>query len=231
MRSRPGIALAELITALMLTGIVAGALFAMIRTQTRLVSNTIERTGQADALRVASLVISGETRALAPADIRAVGADSLAVRIFRGTGIVCASDSGVAHVRYRGLRQPDTDKDSVLIADTEEVRPLDGVTGSASSCASAGELDITVHTPGERLLPGTVLLVFESGAYYFSTRALRFRRGGEGRQPITDERLDDATTGFLMAGDVFRAHVALRVPSRQAADLETASVVFPALNR
>jgi len=227
---RRGFILPEVMTALVLTGIVAGALFAMVRTQVRLVSAGIERTSRADALRVASLVIGAETRAAAPADIHGIGPDSLAVRIFRGTGIVCAHENDVTHMRYRGFRQPDPVKDSVLIADTDEVISVSGY-GSMGRPCGTGEVSLGLRLGGAPQRVGTVLLVFETGTYHFSTRALRFRRGNEGRQPITDEMLDDAHTGFTPSGSAFSARITLRAGQRAATPFERALVVFPSLNR
>lgn len=227
---RRGFVLPEVMTALVLTGIVAGALFAMIRTQVRLASAGIERTSRADALRVASLVIGAETRAVAPADIHGIGPDSLTVRIFRGTGIVCAHEDDVTHVRYRGFRQPDPAKDSVLVADTEEVVSVSGY-ATARPCHKTGEVSLALRLGGAPQRVGTVLLVFETGTYYFSTRALRFRRGDEGRQPITDEMLDDRHTGFTPAGSAFSARITMRAGQRAATPFERALIVFPSLNR
>lgn len=230
MIARRGFVLPEVITTLALSGILAVALYSMVRTQTRLASQVIQRTSRAEALRVASIVVAAETRAIAPADIHAVGPDSLAIRAFRGTAVVCSIADGIVHARYHGMRQPDPDKDSILVADTDELFALSSVAAGTARCATEPERDVALRLTGAAPRPGTVLLVFETGTYHFSTRALRFRRGAEGRQPITDESLDDAATGFYPVASAFHARVVLHSPGIPASATEQAVIVFPALN-
>ena len=50
------------------------------------------------------------------------------------------------------------------------------------------------------LVAGGAALVFESGTYYLSQRALRYRAGAEGRQPLTEEVMRDAGSTMLLVG-------------------------------
>jgi hypothetical protein len=63
-----------------------------------------------------------------------------------------------------------------------------------------------------------VVLIFESGTYYLRDRALRYRIGSEGRQPITDERF--ASGRGAVMHDAAASVLAVRVawPNGQAAD-------------
>jgi hypothetical protein len=77
-------------------------------------------------------------------------------------------------------------------------------------------------------------MIFESGTYYLSQRALRYRIGGEGRQPITEEFLRDGlSTLQLVHADSsnaarFRINITLK-PGLQytTGRSETLTVVLP----
>ena len=159
-----------------------------------------QRLAASDAARVAHVVLRAELLPLVPEnDIAGWSEDSLRIRAFRGAAIVCAHDPGRVVVRFRGMRNPDTSKDSLLILDAEGERAV----SLASSAAGSG----CAAQPGETLLrwngidapAGTVLLLFESGAYSPGSRALRYRRGRGGRQPLTDEVLASAAR-FVHSG-------------------------------
>ncbi|HIF20809.1 MAG TPA: hypothetical protein EYQ27_02630 [Gemmatimonadetes bacterium] len=49
-------------------------------------------------------------------------------------------------------------------------------------------------TPDE---PVVLARLFERGSYHISGKALRYRRGGAGRQPLTPEVLDTPPSGFV----------------------------------
>lgn len=171
------------------------------------------RTDALVALRVGRNVLRRELRQGVSGRDWEATPDSLAVRGFRVTALVCASDSASAEliVLQRGDRAPDPAKDSVLLVTGEgstAVRALVGV-GSASGCAGPG-------TPArwrlDRGAPtGTVLArAFERGSYSLSGAALRYRRGASGRQPLTPEVWSSSTHW-----DVSGAHLGVAVvPAR-----------------
>jgi hypothetical protein len=152
----------------------------------------VARTDALVALRVSRHVLRRELRNTMFGEDWIVGGDSLALRAFRGTAIVCGSEPpmGVL-VSFTGERAPDPAKDSVLLLGSDgaaEVRALTGVGAASASCAgpdSAGAATWQLDAPAP---PGAVLgRLFERGTYHLSGSALRYRRGASGRQPLTPE--------------------------------------------
>ena len=80
-------------------------------------SELAERADALIAQRVGRHVLRRELRHATAGRDWLTDADSLSLRAFRGTGIVCANDSVTAEliVAYRGDRGPDSTKDSVLL--------------------------------------------------------------------------------------------------------------------
>lgn len=132
-----------------------------------------------------------------------VGGDSVALRAFRGTAVVCAvSASGLELVvAYRGDRQPDPAKDSVEVTGADgsitAVRlSSNGPSSAPCPLASAGEV-VQAWTVESAVPSGALLVrVFESGSYHLAGSALRYRIGAGGRQPLTPEVWRDAATGL-----------------------------------
>jgi len=203
---RRGHSLPEVLIALTLTAAMSSALagaFSAARTVARRHSWIVR---SAEALRVSTVVLGDELRVLDPtADLRIVAPDSVALRAFRGGGVVCAADRGTAvFVRYRGLREPEPAKDSVLVVDSI------GAVRASALLESERAADTCTVRDGESLYrwsvsvpapAGTLLLLFESGSYHLSDRALRYRRGDGGRQPLTADLLDDRASMFLPVSD------------------------------
>lgn len=203
--ARRGFSLAELVAALALTGLLAALLCGLLLTQLRLARHVATRAQEADAVRTARTVLDGEARRMTAADVRSVSTDSLALRAFRGAAVPCGSDGTALLARYRGDRLPDPGKDSLLVitAGAATAVPLADARAAAGPC---------ILRPGEQLLAlraavpadAAVLLVFESGSYFLAARALRYRLGAEGRQPLTAEaflhpgtRFDGVNAGSL----------------------------------
>lgn len=200
MRGRPGFSLAELMTALFLGSIVAVILGGALVAQLRLARHVAHRATSADALRTAHAVLRGDVgRATAP-DLRALASDSIALRAFRGMGDICGAGHDRLLLRYRGDRLPDPRKDSVLIVSgsgAEHTRPVSDSRYTAVPCPlAAGDVGLQVTVPDARGLDQGVALLFESGMYYVSSRAVRYRTGVEGRQPLTAELFVQAGSGF-----------------------------------
>jgi hypothetical protein len=196
---RPGATLAELTAALTLAALVGTLICGMLLSQLRLARNVAERASSADAIRVTLAVLDGELRRATAGDVRAVAADSIAVRSFRGTALVCGVETDALTVRYRGDRLPDARKDSVLLvsAGSEQVHAITDVRPvTAGDClAGQGEVVLRLRLTGSVPNPA-IALVFESGNYYLTARALRYRLGAEGRQPITPELFVHPATRF-----------------------------------
>lgn len=210
---RPGYSLMELIVALSIFAVVTALLYGALAAQVRLARATTQRAAAGDAVRTASHVLAGEARRMSSADVRAADADSVALRSFRGSAIVCAATApGKFNVRYRGDRAPDANKDSVLVI-SATAPPLT----AALEVAGIAQSDSCVPLHGEAVMSWTVMpatdsaaimLVFESGTYYISSRALRYRRGAEGRQPLTAELLAQPPSGLTAGADALIATLA-----------------------
>jgi hypothetical protein len=227
MTVRPGYSTIELLLALMLGALVSSAALALLHGQSRLAHSTSDSAEAAETLRTATQVLTAETRWLTRAlDVRAVAPDSLSLRALRGSGVVCAIDSAYgAIVRYRGLRDPDPSKDSVLIergANTELSALILGVVTAGAVCDSVPAIKLAVNQP---LAVGDLLIVFESGNYYLSGGALRYRLGAGGRQPVTAALLDDARSAFNSASSAWSVQLGLQAQRGRGA--ETARVRLP----
>ena len=212
MTRRAGYSAIELLIALLLGGLVSSAAIALLHGQSRLAHSMSDSADAAEALRTATQVLTAETRWLTPAlDVRAIAPDSLSLRALRGSGVVCALDPAYGGiVRYRGLRDPDPSKDSVLIergANTELSALVLGVVTAGSVCDSVPAIKLAVNQP---LVIGDVVIVFESGNYYLSGGALRYRLGAGGRQPVTAAVLDDARSAFNNAPGAWGAQLGLQ---------------------
>lgn len=213
-----GFTLIEALAALTLTALLATAVVATALAQLRLARAVALRAASADAVRTTSWVLSGEARRGHARDVRGWSTDSIALRAFRGRGIVCGSAGNRLVVRYTGDRLPDATKDSVLTAG-EELERAAAVLGAADvtgPCAArSGERLLRLDL--DRPLAGApLILVFESGSYHIAARAFRYRSGAEGRQPITAEvfrgrsgfvTVTDATIRYALDPDSMRTLV------------------------
>jgi hypothetical protein len=195
MKARAGSLLVELLCSSVLLGLLLTFCLAVLHSATTILNNVSERAATGETLRASRAIMSSELRALTNADIRAAARDSIAMRVFRGAGIVCAQSGGLAWLRYQGIRDPDDAKDSLLIPGEERALSFRSSSSRGSCSAQNSEQIVAVNTT-QALWPGAFLLLFESGAYYLSSNALRYRRAAEGRQPLTDDRLNDAQSGL-----------------------------------
>ena len=193
---RRGYSLVELLMALLLTALIGAVLLGLLLAQLALARVTAQRALTAEATRTTLQVIGGEVRRSHPVDMRALSADSLALRSFRGTGIVCAVSGSELRLRYRGDRLPDASKDSMLLLPSGRVTHFVDTGPAPHACnAQAGEAVVFIRVPG--FVPDdAAALVFESGAYFLSSRAFRYRLGAEGRQPLTAELFLHPQTRF-----------------------------------
>lgn len=198
---RRGHSLVEVVIALALTGLIGSALagaFSAAQAVARRHSWTVQIN---EAIRVGASILGDELRFLDPAeDLRVVTADSVSLRAFRGAGVACSpAGAGAVVVRYRGVREPEPAKDSVLVVDSiGNVRAVallasERVSEGCEPRGGASHYRWSVHAPSSA---GTLFLLFESGSYHLTDRALRYRRGDGGRQPLTAELLDDRGSAF-----------------------------------
>jgi type II secretory pathway component PulJ len=227
MRRRSGWILVEALVAVTLGAVVIGAAVTLLQLQGRIARNLGERSERNDAIRSALLTLHAELQYLAPAtDLRALARDSVAARIFRGVGVVCGRDRQNILLRYRGLRLPDPAKDSVLQIGVENITTINSVATDPGACAhTAREQVVSVNLNGE-VLEGSLWLFFESGAYHLSTNALRYRRGAESRQPVTNEVLNDRLSGFASIADSLTSGIAITLRDRRTNASANAHLIF-----
>lgn len=190
-----GHTLVELLVAMPLGALLLALLLGTIVAQSRLAHGITARLGNAETVRITTGVLRHELRWANSEDVRGSGPDSVSIRLLRGVGVTCgAAARARVVVEYEGIREPNPVKDSVIVVHDggQATFGLISSTSVTSPCtgASARELELSAAAPSG------ILLVYEVGTYYLSTRALRFRSGSEGRQPLTDESLQDAGTAF-----------------------------------
>lgn len=239
MTGRPGVSLVELAVAIVVFGLLAAALAGVVRSATSAARTHAARTLDAEAVRVPTTVLRRELRTLDPrADVAAVARDTLTVRAVRGGGVVCGREPDALTVRYRGVRAPDPDKDSVLLVDAlsgvEIAAALAGTVTDPDGCAPYDGETVYRWTTTATAPPGTVVLLFESGSYHLVDRAFRYRRGLGGRQPLTTERIDVDGSGFAWSpdgtaptGDAEDAYAALEITVRTHARAPIRSAPAP----
>lgn len=227
MTRRAGSSLVELIMTLMLIGMIGVMCALLMRTQSRLLRHNTESAAAAEAMRSARAVLHGELRDITRPDVHAVADDSIGLRVFRGWAIVCATLDTRASLRFRGLRSPDASKDSLLVVGEDRVMTFTQSARPALPCLLRDDEQHESIEATAALRPGSVVLIFESGAYHFSARALRYRRGAEGRQPITDELLDHKGSRFALDAGERGVRVRLRGRDRRLDDAHDLHVRFP----
>lgn len=202
-----GSGLVEGVLALALLTLLVQAGLGVLSRQRRAAATLVEWDEAVQAVAIGRWVLADELRAgVAGRDWSAPLSDSLGLRAFRGTALVCPSGpvAGRILVHYRGVRMPETEKDSVLL--------LDGA-GGWHAVALAGREAASERCPGApgpetewwalSELPastGPVARLFERGSYHLTGGALRYRRGMGGRQPLTAPVLGPSS-GLRPAGD------------------------------
>lgn len=197
-RVRSGSSLVEAVAVMTLSSMVMGVIAGICVAQLRLARVTAEEAASAEAVRTVTSVLSGEARRITPVDVRASSDDSLAIRSFRGAGLPCGATPGGVLVRYTGDRFPDPSKDSVLVtgAGPESSLVLIDSAPAPGTCPALMGETILEWRMGGTVPQAAMLLVFESGTYHLSSRALRYRLGAGGRQPLTIEALGHPHTRF-----------------------------------
>ncbi len=211
LRGSAGASLAEALVGLLLG---LGILHVGLTTLTEVRDAYASLTGRLDALtsgRIARTVLRQDlARGVVGVDWWG-DSDSLRLRAFRGTGVVCAAGRSANEVvvAYRGDRLPDPAKDSLEVTTGEGVvHPLDlsGSPAAAVTCPGTDSAEVALRlTAAWAIPPGALFVrVFESGSYHLTGSALRYRVGSGGRQPLTPEVWVDGGTGFLHSDSTLR---------------------------
>jgi hypothetical protein len=200
--SRSGSLLIETLLALTLGIVVLGTFIGAVVSTMRW-SRTL--SGRSEALEVVRTVWGVLDEELRPGvvgrDWNSVTGQSIRLRAFRGVGRICASGGSGAEwlIAYRGRRNPDPVRDSILVLGEDggwRVFPLLSSVRSAGCPTSEEEVAFRWEWATNGGSPRPILVrLFESGEYHLADGALRYRRGSAPRQPLTPERLGEAS-GF-----------------------------------
>lgn len=228
MTNRTGVvSIPELLLVAVLFTAVLGGIARFARDQNRLAALQRDRIRFEEAVRATTVILGADLRSLTEADVAAYAADSVRIRAFRGGGPVCGGAPASPLVRYGGMRDPDPDRDSVVVlsAGAEQVLALAGVR-RAADCG--GALELTLDEVPSSAAPA-YLLVFETGAYHLSDGAFRYRRGDGGRQPLTEPVLEDLAFQWSPTG--VRVHLRPHRDSLPRLSAQPRSVALPGLNR
>ena len=202
-RQPQGFTLVELLVSLLVGSLLVGMAFGAYGTLGAVGRQVSRDATLIDALRSSRVVLRSELRSGVPSlDWSPYPPDSVRLRAFRALATICdISTDSVLIVTRRNGRRPDPGKDSVLVLDGRGDWSTVALTAWASSTSCPG---MTEHWEVEpRPRDPALLLLFETGSYHLSGAALRYRRGGGGRQPLTEEALPGArlldTLGVLRA--------------------------------
>lgn len=187
-----GFTLVESLVALLLTVILLTAAATVLRGQLGIARQIRLDADLLLAFRLTRSTLQEETRYGYAGRDWATAADTVTVRAFRGTALVCGAPSpGHLAVRYTGWRNPNPAKDSVMVLTHAgrwvAVELLGRAAGSAAtSCGDStwGSPEVWNVAPS---VEGVFGRLFERGSYHLTGRALRYRRGRGGRQPVTPE--------------------------------------------
>jgi hypothetical protein len=212
-RGARGFTLAGLLAGAVAAGLAATAAASLLAAHARLQRAHGVGLRAAEVARTGALVLAAETRLATPADLVEVSADTLALRAVRGVALACAAAGADLLVRYRGLRLPEPDKDSVLVLGAdggERAVALEADRAAATACPSLPGEAVRAWTVSAAIVgAGDALLLFERGSYHLADGALRYRRGAGGRQPLTETFL--ASGAFALGGAPAALTVSLAV--------------------
>lgn len=195
------VSVGELLLVAWLFALVMAGAARFAASQNQLAALQRDRLRLEEAVRTVSVVLGAELRHLTPDDVAATSTDSIRIRAFRGGGPVCFASGDQVHVGYRGIRQPDPARDSVLLLgpDSATVHGLRSA-GPAPGCTDGIDAQLESPPPAG----AGYALFFETGAYSVTDGALRYRRGQGGRQPLTESVLRDMTVHGSAEGFVVR---------------------------
>jgi prepilin-type N-terminal cleavage/methylation domain-containing protein len=186
MPQRRGFTLVEVMIALVIMGIVTGAIYRLLNTNQRISLAQAEQVTLQSNVRTGSLVVPNELRELntvlgagpGPQNDIIVGKpDAITYRAMRGLGFVCqapgATELRLAESSWTGLRGPDAARDDLYLfidKDTDDDEddiwaPVDvtGVTYSVDACggATAGYTLTVAGLPADPIHINTPVRLFE----------------------------------------------------------------------
>ncbi|HEX7338077.1 MAG TPA: type II secretion system protein [Gemmatimonadales bacterium] len=159
-----GYTLVEILIALVILLVVAGAMHRLLLSTQRLTRLQARQSELQSALRAGALVVANELRELGPHDLLRLAPAAVTYRAMRGVGFLCQTPTPttlrVARQGFTGHRDPQAGRDTayVLLAAAESTavwQPL-AVTGvsAGSSCPGAVRSGIGVTVPSTPALLG-----------------------------------------------------------------------------
>lgn len=204
--NRRGASLAEAIVSLLLTLLIIQLTWWLAAAARRAGTQLIEKSDALETERLAWHVLAREVGSgVAVRDWTLDKPTVLVLRAFRGVAEVCAATAAPEGglVGYRGMRVPDPSKDSLLLMTASgdwRVARLTSRAASKETCAS-GSAGAVERWRWDPPVAGVLLArVFERGSYHLEDRAVRYRTGDAGRQPLTPEVLGSRGNGFAFDG-------------------------------
>jgi hypothetical protein len=202
LRSRSGTLLAEAIVSLALGLLVIAAFAGALVGSLRWIAVLWARAEALDVVHTVWTVLDEELRPGMPGRDWQVhdGGDWVSLRAYRGLARVCTAETvpGLWPVAFRGRREPEPERDSVLVLGGDggwRAFALESVQGGGGCVAREGEIAQRWGWTQGSAPPPVLVRLYERGEYHLADGALRYRRGGGGRQPLTPERLG-AGSGF-----------------------------------
>lgn len=158
-RGASGFGIVEVLIAIAVTGIVAGTVFTVMAVQNRGYSQVQELGDVHGTLRSSTGLLSWELRyaSASEGDLYAIGANSIALRAFRGSAVICSKDPGGWYGLYRreGDRSFSSDSALVFVAGTVgtfdddwrtlELAGLTAPSGSTCEWPSGPVIDARMH--------------------------------------------------------------------------------------
>lgn len=188
MRPRRGFTLVEILVALVIMGVVAGAVFQLLNNTQRLSRTQAERIGLQSNVRTGAMLVPAELRELNTVvggtvdqnDVLAAAATSVTYRAMRGLGTVCQVPGSQTQIRlrrssYYGSRDPAATDNVYVFVENNPDRDADDVwvpvqltgvaTGNVCPGAAGNVPGITLTTQANAavvgLAVGTPIRVYE----------------------------------------------------------------------
>lgn len=180
MRPHRGFTLVEILVALVIMGVVSGAVFQLLNTSQRLSRAQTEQVSLQSNVRSGSILVPTELRevntvvggTVAQNDVLAIAADAVTYRAMRGLGLVCqvpglATQIRVLRSTYSASRDPvATDSMYVFLEGNPDLNSDDAwvpmqitavATGNVCPTAAGNVPGITLTTPANAAVPGLAI--------------------------------------------------------------------------
>ena len=186
MRTRSGFTLVELLVAIVILTVVAGATIGLLANTQRVTHTQAARASLQQSVRTSASLLPAELRELAAsgrgADLLVLASDSITYRAMRGLAVVCAVSPTELRVRagpgWRfGYRQPAPGRDSLLRCGAEPALALRVALDTIAAPLAA----IPVGAPVRLFEVMQLRLYSSAGSWWLGARSVS---AGEALQPL-----------------------------------------------